>query len=194
MVMRTEGYAGIALVAAVPFVLVVFYYLGVISNLTTAFETVIIAVVPSMIVAGSVLLWSARKPSEQDNLRKQAIWEAIKLWVELPITRFRDKHDTLPLAEKPPELAAEIEQCLSRKYRGTVYACLQKFRQEYHEWKNTDSSEQFIKYEKGHAVLNYDDLLDWDDFKAGELARLHSQLVEQIKSEILAKHHTRLKC
>jgi hypothetical protein len=192
MDMRTEGYVGFALVAAAPFVLVVFYYLGVISNLTAAFETVIIAVVPSMIAAGSVLLWSARKPSEQNNLRKQAIWEAIKLWVELPITRFRDKQDVLPVAEKPPELADEVEGCLKRKYRS-IWDNLQAFRSEYHEWKNTDSSEQFIKYEKGHAVLNYDDLLDWDDFKAGELTRLHSQLAEQIKSEILAKHHTRLK-
>lgn len=191
--MRREGYVGIALVIAAPFVLVVSYYLGVVSNLPYAFETVMIAVVSSMVSAGSVLFWSARKPSEQDNLRKQDIWEAIKKWVDLPIIQFRGKEDTLPLSEKPPDCADDVEDCLKRKH-SLIWDNLQTFRREYREWKNTDSSEQFIKYEKGQAVLNYDDLLDWDDFKAGELARLHSQLVEQIKSEILAKHHTRLKC
>jgi hypothetical protein len=134
-----------------------------------------------------------QEPKEQDTDRKKDIWNAIKKWVDLPITRFRDKQDTLPLAEKPPELADEIEECFRKNYQS-IYANLEKLRQEYLEWKNTDSSKKFTTYEDGKPVINFTYTQKWDDLKARDLTRLHSQLVEQIKSEILAKYHSRLKC
>jgi hypothetical protein len=191
--MRTDLSVGIALIIGAPVAFAVSYYFGVILNLTSAIETIVIAIIAAMLGSGGALIWNARKPNEQDSRRKEDIWRAIKLWVELPITRFRDKQDTLPLAEKPPELAVEIEKCLSQKY-PSVYACLQKLRQEYHDWKNTDSSARFMKVVEGRTIINLDDVIKWDEFKQRELMRLHSQLVEQIKSEILAKHHIRLKC
>jgi len=150
----------------------------------------VVGVLVSALLAGAVMLWIS---SDQADRKKERIWSAIKKWVELPIIRFRDQQDTLPLAEKPPELAYEIEDCLSQKYTS-IYGNLQKFRQEYYEWKNTESSQKFMKYEEGRPVINLDDVRRWDEFKVRELMRAHSQLVEQIKSEILAKYHTRLKC
>lgn len=149
----------------------------------------------AFIILAATAGWSVTKKesNEQDDSRKEDIWKAIKLWVEMPITRFRDKQDVLPLAEKPPELAVEIEECLSQNY-PSVYACLQRLRQEYHDWKDTDSSARFTKVVEGRTIVNITDASKWDEFKREELIRMNSQLVEQIKSEILAKHHTRLKC
>jgi hypothetical protein len=128
---------------------------------------------------------------EQD--RKEAIWMAIKKWVELPITRFRDKQDVLPLAEKAPDYADEINECLSRHY-PLLWTNLQKLRQDYHDWKSADSAARFTRIDEGRTVINIDYARKWDELRIRELLQLHSQLAEQIKSEILAKYHTRLKC
>jgi len=191
--MRTQVLVGVVSIICAPILLLVSHRLGAISDLHSASEAIIITIVAIMFTGGASLFWNGLKSDEQDNLRREAIWKAIKEWIELPIARFRDKQDTLPLAEKPPELAVEIEECLSQNY-PSVYACLQRLRQEYHDWKDTDSSAKFRKVVEGRTIINLDYVIKWDEFKQRELMRLHSQLVEQIKSEILAKHHTRLKC
>jgi hypothetical protein len=53
---------------------------------------------------------------EEIDRRRRDTYDAIKKLVELPITRFHDKQDTLPLAEKALERSVEIEECLSRNY------------------------------------------------------------------------------
>jgi hypothetical protein len=141
-----------------------------------------------LILPAFLLSWSA-KPNDT----KQDVWKAIKTWVELPIVEFDDKRDELPLAESPPELATAIEECLSRRY-PSLWADLQKFRQEYSGWKNVDSSAKFMRVVDGRTIINLDDVIKWDEFKRRELMRMHSRLAEQIKSEILDKHHTQLKC
>jgi hypothetical protein len=128
-----------------------------------------------------------------DPARKESIWRAIKKWVELPINRFRDKQDTLPLAEKPPELAVEIEECLSRYY-PSIWQNVTKLRQEYHEWKDTDSTSKFTKVVEGQTIINLTYAQAYDEEKKRGLVRAHNQLAEQIKSEILDKYHDRLEC
>lgn len=137
-----------------------------------------------------VAYWSRTR---KDNLTKEAIWNAIKVWVELPIIRFRDKKDTLPLAEKPPELADAIEECLKRGY-SSIWDNRQRLRQEYLGWKNTNVSARFTTFEKGQPIVWIDAKRDYNEKTRHQLMRLHSQLAEQIKSEILAKYHTQLKC
>ena len=68
-----------------------------------------------------------------------------------------------------------------------------KLRQEYHEWKSTDSAARFTRIDEGRTVVNIDNVIDWDKLKKRDLVQLHSRLAEQIKSEILGKHHSRLK-
>jgi hypothetical protein len=130
---------------------------------------------------------------EVDRDRQKSIWTAIKSWVELPITRFRSKQDTLPLAEKPPELAVEIEECLSRYYPA-IYASLQNLRQKVSEWKNEDVSARFTKDINGVPTVNADYVHQYNESMCDLLMRAHTQLAEQIKSEILDRHHSRLKC
>ena len=120
------------------------------------------------------------------------MWAAIKKWVELPITEFHDEQDTLPLAEKPPELASGIEEILTRLYPA-IYSNLQKLRREYSAWKNMDVSVKFTNHVDGVATIPRDDVHGYDDSARNRLLRLHSQIAEQIKSDILDKHHTRLK-
>lgn len=192
--MRAEVWAGVGVWACIPFTLVVASFMRVLPNLTETIGQVIIAVIPAMIVGGASLIWFGRKPDEQELSRKRDIHAAIKKWVELPTVKFRDRRDVLPLAEEPPELAVEIEQCLNRKYQSTIYASLQKFRQEYHEWKDTDSSVRFTKVENGKTIIDYRNVLRYDDSTCRNLLSLHDQLGKQIKSEIVDKHSTRLKC
>ena len=120
------------------------------------------------------------------------MWDAIKRWVELPVTKFHNKHDTLPLAEKPPELAGGIEELLTRFY-PSIYANLQKLRQEYSAWKNENVSAKFTNRVKEVATMSSDDVHDYNDSVRKRLLRLHSQIAEQIKHDILDKHHNRLK-
>lgn len=130
---------------------------------------------------------------EQVDLKRGRIWQAIKEWIDLPITRFRDQKDTLPLGEKPPESAVEIEDCLRQNY-PSLWADLQKFRQEYYAWKNEDVSKRFTTYENGHPVVYVDPKRDYNESMCRKLTSLHSQLVEQIRSDILDRDQTRLKC
>ena len=120
------------------------------------------------------------------------MWDAIKKWVELPVTKFHNKQDTLPLAEKPPELAAGIEELLTRLY-PSIHANLQKLRQEYSAWKNEDDSAKFTNRVDGVANMSSNDVHGYNDSVRKRLLRLHSQIAEQIKHEILDKHHNRLK-
>jgi len=152
---------------------------------------VFVPIIASIVVVFVVLRIAT--PDEQRDLRKERVWNAIKKWAELPVMRFEDKSHTLPLAEKPPELATAIEECLSRKY-PSIYGNLQKLRQDYHEWKNTESSSKLARVENGRTVINLDYVISYDKQRAWELARAHGQLAELIKSEILDKDHTRLKC
>jgi hypothetical protein len=128
--------------------------LAVIPNLTAITEQIIGLTATAMLASGASLILTGRKPDEQSNLRRDAIWNAIKTWVELPITRFHDKQDVLPLAEKPPKLAREIGECLSRNY-PSLWSTLQKLRREYRECKNTDSSAKFTKVVEGRTITTW---------------------------------------
>ena len=94
---------------------------------------------------------------EEIDRRRRDTYDAIKKWVELPITRFHDKQDTLPLAEKALERSVEIEECLSRNY-PSIWRNLKKLRQEYHEWKSTDSAARFTRIDEGRTVINIDNM------------------------------------
>lgn len=131
--------------------------------------------------------------SQQADLRKKEVWNAFQKWVQVPIVRFRDQQDMLPLAEKPPDLAFELEECLKRNY-PSVWADLQKLRQQYHAWKNENVSDRFTRTVNGVTTVYIDAVRDYNERMLDRLLRLHSQLAEGIKSEILDKHHTRLKC
>jgi hypothetical protein len=128
--------------------------LAVIPNLTATIEQIIVLAATAMLASGASLIWTGRRPDEQSNFGRDAIWNAIKTWVELPITRFHDKQDVLLLAEKPPRLAMEIGECLSRSY-PSLWSTLQKLRQEYREWKDTDSSAKFTKFVEGRAITTW---------------------------------------
>jgi len=158
-------------------------------NLSELAIIVIPIVVSSLITGAAFLLQS----SEADYRRKKDIWEAIRKWVELPITRFRNQQDTLPLAEKPPELADGVEGCLRRKY-PSIWGNLQKLRQEYSEYKKENVTEKFTKYVDDRAIINMERAKAYHHSKCGHLLQLHCQLAKQIKSEILDKHDTELKC
>jgi hypothetical protein len=191
---RTEVYMGIfVLVICTPTILVIAFLAGVLPDLNATIGQIIISVVPAMIVGGASLIWFGRKPDAQELSRKQDIHGAIKKWVELPVAAFDYKSGTLPLAEKPPELAAEIEECLSRKY-PSIHTNLQKFRQDYREWQDTESSSKFTTVEDGRTVINIDYVRAYDNEMAWKLTRAHGQLAEQFNSEIVDKHFTRLKC
>jgi len=141
-----------------------------------------------------LLVLTAFWSNKRSNIRKEAIWKAIKKWVELPLPiRFHSQKDMLPLAEKPPELADEVEKCLKRKY-PSIWANLQKLRQEYYGWKNENVAERFTKYEGDRAIINITYVNQYNRSKCDHLLQLHCQLAKQIKSEILDKHYTRLKC
>jgi gas vesicle protein len=131
--------------------------------------------------------------SEQELRRREDIYDAIEEWVDLPITQFRDQQDTLPLAEKPPKSAEEIEKCLKRNY-SSLWSDLQKLRQEYCEWRNTDIAKKFTKVIEGVSTVNSDVVQDYKESESKRLRLLHNHLTEQIKSEILAKRRAGLKC
>jgi hypothetical protein len=131
--------------------------------------------------------------SEQAGLRRKEVWNAFQKWTQLPIVRFREQQDTLPLAERPPDLAFEIEECLRRNY-SEIWADLQKLRQQYHAWKNENVSDRFTKDVNGVPTVYLDYIRSYNESMCGRLLRFHSQLAAQIKLEILDKHHTRLKC
>lgn len=130
---------------------------------------------------------------EQADLRKREVWNAFQKWVQLPIVRFRDQQDMLPLAEKPPDLAFELEECLRRNY-STIWDNLQELRQQYHAWKNENISDRFTKIEDGHTIIDLRYILAYNESVCNKLVALHGQLGKQIGSEILDKHYTRLKC
>jgi hypothetical protein len=68
--MRTQVWLGLVIIAGAP-VLTISYAIGVIANLTSAVETIIVTTVGIMLVSGLSLLWNARKPDEQANQRKR---------------------------------------------------------------------------------------------------------------------------
>jgi hypothetical protein len=131
--------------------------------------------------------------SEQTGLRKKEIWNAFQKWTQLPIVRFRDQQDTLPLAEKPPELAFEIDECLKGNYPA-IWDGVRKLRQQYHAWKNEDVPHRFTKVENGRTIIDLRYVYAYNESMCNKLVALHRQLADQIRVEILDKHHTRLKC
>jgi len=151
---------------------------------------IVIPIIVSSLITGAAFLL---RSSEADYRRKRDIWEAIRKWVELPDTPFRGQRDTLPLAEKPPELADGVEGCLKRKY-PSIWADLQKLRQEYSEYKMTNVSAKFTKDVNGRDIVNLEGVKAYDRSMCSSLKQLHDQLREHIKSEILDKHDTELKC
>jgi len=189
--MRTQVLVGLALIVCAPFTLLLGNLSGLIPNLADTIQIVIVSLVPAMIVSGASLIWLGRQPDEQELRRKEDIHGAIKRWNETPFGGFRKKTDTLPLAEKAPELAVEIEKCLT--HYQSIYANLQKLRQQYHEWKDTDSTDRFTRVENGKTIIDLRLVNAYDDSMCRRLLLSHSQLIEQIKSEILDKHYTSLK-
>jgi len=111
------------------------------SELTIA----VVGTLVGVLLISAVTLWIS---SDRADRKKEKIWKAIEEWVNLPIARFRYRDDTLPLAEKPPKLAYEIEECLRQKY-PSLWNDLQKLRQEYHELKNEDIAKRFTTIRTG---------------------------------------------
>jgi len=151
---------------------------------------VVIPIIVSSLITGAVFLW---QPSEADYRRKEEIWKAIEAWVEMPIVEFRHQYDTLPLGEKPPKLGVDVEKCLERNY-PSVWSGLKKFRQEYSEWKNEDVSKRFSECIDGVLTMHIGPEQTYNELMCRQLIQCHNQLAEQIKSEILGKHCTELKC
>ena len=151
---------------------------------------IVIPIIVSSLITGAAFLLQS---SEADYRRKKDIWEAIRKWVELPITRFRNQQDTLPLAEKPPELAYEVEKCLKRKY-PSIWANLKKLRQEYSDWKNEQTTDRFTTFENGRTIVNISLAHSYDDRMCRKLLEWHARLKETIESEVLSKHCAKLKC
>jgi len=191
--MLRSRWLGIALIILAPVVLFASYCFGVITNLSPLIENILAAIVTVMFTTGCALLYYGPRVNEQEILKKERIWKAIQGWVTLPITRFRDQQDTLPLAEKPPELADEIYECLRKRY-PSIWTNLQNLRQECSGWKNENVSERFTEYVNGVPTIHIDLVRWYKESTCSRLAELHRQLAEQIKSEILDKDHTRLKC
>ncbi len=156
----------------------------------SALVNTLVGVLVSALLAGAVILWIS---SDQVERKKERIWKAIEKWVNAPITRFHDQQDTLPFAEKPPELAFEIEECLKQNYPA-IWDNLQKLKQEYHGWKNEDVGKRFTENINGIPTLHYDMFRWYNESTCRRLIELHHQMAKQIKSEILEKYHTRLKC
>jgi len=186
--MLRSSWLGITLIVLAPVIPVAFYCLGVITNLSSLVENILGAIVVGMFTTGCAFLYYGPRANEQEILRKERVWKVIQEWVALPATQ-----DILPLAEKPPTLADEIHECLRKKY-PSIWANLQKLRQEYSEWKNIDHSERFRKTIGDTEFVNLNARNAYEKSERSRLKVLHSQLVEQIKSDILAKDHVRLKC
>jgi hypothetical protein len=192
--MRTQVWLGFAIVAAAPVLLAISYISGMIVNLTSAVEGVIVVIVAAMLISGCSLIWNGRKPDEQANQRKEDIWKAIKEWVELPSTGFGGQPDPLPLAEKPPNLAVEIEDCLNRNY-PSIWANMREFRRVHAELVAIRKNPQeFWEKIDGRMTLHYGLLLARENSIHHQLAQMQRELIQQLKSEILEKHYTRLKC
>ncbi len=125
--------------------------------------------------------------------RKKDIWDAIKEWVELTISH--GQQDAFPLAEKPPTLATEIEECLSRNY-PSIWADVQQFRNKYDELmtiKAGNVPEELFEKIDGRTTLNLDLLQAREDSLCHQLSAMQRQLTGRLNSEILEKHSTRLK-
>jgi hypothetical protein len=197
--MRTPFWVGIVLIVCAPFPLLIGTLSGsFLRNLSEPFaslantiQIVIVSLVPAMLMQGASLVWLGLKPDEQELKRKEDVFQAIKRWSETRFGGFRDKNDTLPLAEKAPELATEIDKCLS--HYPSIYADLQKLRHEYREWKDTQTAERFTRVEKGKTIIDLRLVNSYDNDMCRRLLQSHHQLMRQIQSEILDKHYTTLK-
>jgi hypothetical protein len=146
----------------------------------------------AVIIAAIIGIWGKSKFDTRRQRRKD-IWGAIKEWVEL--TRSHDQQDAFPLAEKPPTLATEIEECLSRNYRS-IWADMQQFRSKYDELmtlKAGNVSEELFETIDGSRTLNLDLLRAREDSLRHQLSAMQRQLTGRLNSEILEKHSTRLK-
>jgi hypothetical protein len=196
--MRTQVWLGLAIIAGAPALLAISYALGVIANLTSAVETVIITTVGVMFVSGFSLLWNARKPEEQGNQRKNDIWEAIAEWIEPPPNPFqiRGAEESLFLGEKVPRLVKEIDDCLSKHY-PTIWADMQEFRRKYGQLMDMKAGkipDEFWENIDGRMTLHYNLFLAREDSMHRQLVQIQKELTQQLKSKILEKHYTRLKC
>jgi len=191
--MLRSSWLGISLIVLAPVIPIASYCLGVITNLSSLVENILGAIVVGMFTTGCAFLYYGPRANEQEILRKERVWKAIQAWVALPITDFRHQQDTLPLAEKPPELADEVHECLRKKYPA-IWTNLQKLRQEYREWKNEHVSDRFTERINGVPTIHINMVHSYNESICRRLKELHDQLKERIKSDILAKDHTRLKC
>jgi len=134
--------------------------------------------------------------SSNDHRRK-AIWEAIKEWVEPPSNKLPSQQDPLPLAGKPPKLAAEIEECLSRNY-PSIWADVEELKRKHAELMAIKDGKIPDEFWEGRAnevpTLRLDLVLAREASLRAQLAEMQRQLIQRINSEILERHYTRLKC
>jgi hypothetical protein len=173
--MRNQVWLGFALIIATPFLVIICYKAGLIVNVVSVTEGIIATITATMIIGGISLIWKGRKPNDQ---RKKEIWYAIKEWVEsqtqVGFGVNRGPRDFL-LKTEAPHLAAEIDACLVKHY-ATVWSTLQEFRAKYSMSTRSVTS-------NGIAIDTI-----------GGLTGLNARLITELKSEILDKHYTRLKC
>lgn len=149
------------------------------------------AVIIAAVIGAIVVV--AKRRDDTRRRRKKDVWDAIKEWVEL--TKSHDQQDAFPLAEKPPILAMEIVECLSRKY-PSIWADMQQFRTKYEELmaiKAGNVPEELYEEIDGRRTLHYDLLLAREDSLRHQLSAMQRQLIQRLNSEILEKHSARLK-
>lgn len=138
-----------------------------------------------LIPVAFILSWPTNAPKQpkgemlsQVEERKKDVWYAIKEWVESPIQvgfgLNRGQEDFL-LATEPPTLAAEVDTCL--KHYPTVWNTLQEFR-------TICVTPIGSVTPNGMAIEN----------AMRGVTRLNMKLIQEIRSEILDKHYTQLKC
>jgi hypothetical protein len=172
---------GLIVIIGAPVVLLVCYYLGFVSNLSVASEKIIIGIVTAMIVGGVSLIWRGQEADEKDNRRREDIWKAIGEWVSQPSYDYSPgvgRVYEFPLAREPPNLSVEIEDCLRKNY-SSIWNDIEELRRKYAARQAPGA-----KVGMGTAIK---DALDG-------LVGLESRIRQELKSEILDKHYTQLKC
>jgi hypothetical protein len=197
----TETISGISTV--VPYSTAIF--LSTVTTVYTSISTLLVGVMqnpvevylgPAAVIIAAVIGVIGVVGKRRDDTRrrrKKDVWDAIKEWVEL--TKSHGQQDAFPLAEKPPTLAMEIVECLSRNY-PSIWADMQQFRSKYDELmaiKAGNVPEELFEKTDGRNTLNLDLLRAREVSLRHQLSAMQRQLTGRLNSEILEKHSTRLK-
>ena len=133
---------------------------------------------------------------EEIDRDRQAIYEAIKEWIQPPQIpwQIRSQQEPPYLGEKFPKYAQKIDGCLSRNY-PTIWVDLQKFRNRYAELMALEITipDEFWEEINGVRTLHMTLLEARKESMRRQLVAMQRQLIQQINLEIVEKHDTELK-